>query len=192
MHRDAVEYHHGEKRWWERCHECITYQKRVLWCCAADKPSGSGWDWFDVLAVNLTQRECCLSPPCFPCLNISYPLHQNQQCKNQSVTQEDMRASAYRQTDQLELRVGIENGGKEMTVEVKEWQRKEGQWLLKDSWGMIAEVGEEFMWKGRKRKWDAQWANSHSGLDIGSKEELSEDAIIQGEICENTTVPTIL
>lgn len=31
-----------------------------------------------------------------------------------------MRASAYRQTDQLELRVGIENGGKEMTVEVKE------------------------------------------------------------------------
>lgn len=32
-----------------------------------------------------------------------------------------MRASAYRQTDQLELRGGgIENGGKEMTVEVKE------------------------------------------------------------------------
>lgn len=29
--------------------------------------SGSGEDWFDAHAVNSPQRECCPSPPCFPC-----------------------------------------------------------------------------------------------------------------------------
>lgn len=53
--------------------------------------------------------------------------------------------------------------------------------------------GRDLCEKGEKGKSDAQRANSHSGLDISRREELSEDAIIQGEICEkyNTADDTI-
>lgn len=56
---------------------------------------------FDVLAVNLPQWECCLSPPCSPrpppprCSNASSPLHQDQQSENQSVTRENTRTQIH-------------------------------------------------------------------------------------------------
>lgn len=50
---------------------CIPTERKGESCvmsliCAADKPTGSGWDWFDIHAVSLPQGECCLSPSYFP------------------------------------------------------------------------------------------------------------------------------
>lgn len=151
IHGHAIKYHHRDKMVLRRV--SWMHQNRV-WCyCAADRPSGSGWDWFDVHAVSLPQGERCPSPPCFPCPNTSSPLHQNQQSENQSVTQEDARTQIHtpapRKTERGGRKENDRKGREGMTVEVKGWQRKEGQWLPKDSWGMIAGVGKKFTWKER-------------------------------------------
>lgn len=79
--------------------------------------------------------------------------------------------------------------------EEKEWQLrwkddggKEGG--SDYSRGMIGRGGEEIYVK-REIKEDTWWASADTELDTGRQEELSEDAIVEGEIWENAALQTM-